>query len=407
MEKDNATTTEGAPAQREDRVTVHWVGDISLNGSLCSPQCHQSLQDRMAKLQREAGPCEVCVGNFEAPLWGDGSENLLKKTRVCTTEQTARCILPLGLDLVFRGNNHVYDCREAGFRNTSAFLRENGIEFLGAGTNPEEAARPVILNRSGVSLGFLNYVHQNTHPSLPADAGISLNYFEEERALSEIVDLSRRVDAVLLYLHWGAEELVRLPSLAQRRFGRRAVEAGARVVVFDHAHCLQPHEPWGHGHIIYGLGNFIFGDLPDGPWPVLARHAAIARIGISRVGAVEVSFRYLLRRDQLLDWDDRKSRARSHTRLNRCLRLTKGQYRIIYECEKIYQHGIVPCLQFVAKHGGIFPSLCKIRKRHLQKAAAMMGHRSRGAAPEKAENGLQQRCELSSGCLGVHEHASE
>jgi len=363
----NSKARSGYPAVNNANVTIHWVGDISLNGYFCSPQCHQALRDRMAKLRREAGPCDICVGNFEAPIWGDGSENLLKKTRVCTTEQAAECILPLGLDIVFLGNNHAYDCREAGFRNTSAFLKKNGIQFLGAGITPEEAASPLILEKRGLKLGFLNYVHPNTNPCIPADAGIFLNSFEERRALSEIADLSRKVDAVLLYLHWGAEELVRLPDQAQRRFARLAVEAGAKVVFFDHAHCLQPHERWRNGHILYGLGNFIFGDSPDARWPTLAWPTAMANIEVSHECVETVNFRYLCRRNTIPDWDDRKSRFWSHKRLNFYICFSDRVYRILYGWEKFYQSEIAPCFRFIKKSGGIIPSLFKIRKRHFSK----------------------------------------
>lgn len=350
-----------------DRVTLHWVGDISLNGYFCSPQYQSPVRAQMAELRDEAGHCDLRVGNFEAPIWGNGRENLFKKTRVCTTEQAAKCILPLGLDLVFLGNNHVYDCCEEGFQNTTQFLRENGIQFLGAGTSQEEAAQPIIVERQGLALGFLNYVHRNTNPSVPPDAEIFLNYFHEDTALREIQALSAKVDAVLVYLHWGKDELIRLPSPARRRFGRRAVEAGAKVVSFDHAHCLQPHESYGYGHIIYGLGNFLFSDFPSDRWRSLACRTAMASIKISRLRVEGVRFRYLCRKDHIPDWDETKSRVRSHRRLHYCLRLPNRLYSLLYKCERIYQLQIVSCFLFVKKHGGIIPAIFQLRPRHLRK----------------------------------------
>ena len=136
-------------------VILQWVGDISLNEELCNPQHHESIREGMAMLAHEAGPCDLRVGNLEAPIWGDGGVNPLKKPRICTTEQAAKCILPLGLDVVFLGNNHIYDCLEKGFENTAAFLKENNIKFLGAGKSRHEAAQPIILEKKGISLGFL------------------------------------------------------------------------------------------------------------------------------------------------------------------------------------------------------------------------------------------------------------
>jgi len=348
-------------------VIVQWIGDISLNEQLCNPQYHELIRESMDRLGHEAGPCDLRVGNFEAPIWGDGSVNRLRKTRICTTEQAAKCILPLGLDVVFLGNNHVYDCREKGFENTTKFLRENGIRFLGAGTSRDEASQPVILERRGLTLGFLNYVHRNTNPDIPLEAGVFLNYFDEEVALEEISEMSRKVHVLLLYLHWGSQELIRLPSLAQRRFGRRAIETGATVVVFDHAHCLQPHEDWCDGHIFYGLGNFVFGDLPGKKWSSLACRTAMANIEISRECVEKTWLAYMCSENGIPNWDKRKSRSRSQELLNFYIHFSDRVYRILYGWEKFYQSEIAPCFLFIKKSGGIIPSLFKIRKRHFSK----------------------------------------
>ena len=366
--------------KKNNSVIVQWVGDISLNGQFCSPQYHQAIADQMAKLRREAGPCDLRVGNFEAPLWGDGSVNELRKTRICTTIQAAQCILPLGLDLVFLGNNHVYDCREKGFENTIEFLQKHKIKFLGAGRSQSEAAQPVVLKKRGISLGFLNYVHRNTNPSIPPEAGVFLNYFDEKTASKEIAELTRKVDVLLLYLHWGAQELMRLPSLAQRRFGRRAVEMGTTVVVFDHAHCLHPREDWRAGHIFYGLGNFIFGDIPGQNWPDLAYRTAVANITLSRSTVESVRLDNLYRKDCIPVWDDRKSRLRSQKRLNHCIRLSDSIYSILYSWEKLSQLTMVAAVQFIRRSGGIIPSLLRIRKRHFRKIFRAVAGSCRGTS---------------------------
>ena len=353
--------------KNSNSVVLQWVGDISLNEQFCNPQYHASIRERMAKLAGEAGPCDLRVGNFEAPLWGDGGVNQLKEPRVCTTKQAARCILPLGLNVVFLGNNHVYDCREKGFENTVTFLTENNIKFLGAGRSRDDAAQPIVLEKEGISLGFLNYVHRNTNPNLPSDARVFLNYFDEKRALGEIADLSQKVDVVLVYLHWGAEELVRLPNLAQRRFGRQAVESGATVVVFDHVHCLGPHETWKDGHIFYGLGNFIFGSVPGKEWPALACRTAMATIEVSPGRVRKVHLDYLRQKDSLLIWDNRKSRSQSQKRMNFYISFPNSLYSVLYKWERLYQGIIIAYFQFVRKSGGIIPSLFGMRMRHFSK----------------------------------------
>ncbi len=358
--------------KHKNGVTLQWVGDISLNEQFCNPQYHRPIAERMARLRREAGPCDLRIGNFESPLWGDGSVNELRHTRICTTKEAAECIVPLGLDVVFLGNNHVYDCREAGFENTVSFLRKNGIGYLGAGTSPSEAARPLILERRGLSLGFLNYLHPNTNPTLPADARVFPNYFEEKVALANIADLSRQVDVVLVYLHWGQQELIRLPSLEQRQFGRRAVETGAAVVMFDHAHCLQPHEAWRNGHIFYGLGNFIFGTVPGQDWPDRAYRTAVVKIVISAGRVDEVHLRHLYLSSHIPDWDSSRSRARAQRRLDFCIRRPDRTYHVLYAWERLWYRAGVCTIQFIKRSGGLLPALFTIRKHHLIKILRAM-----------------------------------
>ena len=346
---------------------VQWFGDISLNHQFSDPRCHANVKAKMTQLAREAGCCDLRVGNLEAPLWGDGSVNKLKEPRLYTTEQAAKCILPLGLDVVFLGNNHVYDCREEGFKNTIEFLQKHNIKYLGAGNSQHEAAQPITLEKNGISLGIMNYVHRDTNPNVPSEAGVFLNYFDEKTVLKEIASLSQKVDVLLLYLHWGAEELIRLPSIAKRRFARQAVETGATVVVIDHAHCLQPHEYWRDGCVLYGIGNFIFGNVDDRDWPDLAYRTAIANVDISPGRVNSVRLDYLHCEDNIPIQDKKKSWHWSEKRLCFYIRLPESIYNVFYMWEKIYQTIVTSAFQFVKKSGGLIPSLLKIRKRHFSK----------------------------------------
>ena len=161
-------------------------------------------------------------------------------------------------------------------------------------------------------------------------------------------------------------------TTTQRRFARQAVETGATVVVIDHAHCLQPHEDWRHGHIFYGLGNFIFGEGFGQKWPNLARHTAMATIEVASGRVENVRLDYLCQKNCIPEWDNRKSRSRSQKCLNFCIRSPDWIYDIIYELEKFFQLEIVAGLQFIKKSGGIIPALFRIRKRHFLRIIRLM-----------------------------------
>ena len=129
-------------ANREDTVVLQFLGDISLNGLFCDPQYYEELTENMSKLSTELGICDLRLGNWEAPLWGGRGFNILKVPCVCTTEDTAKCVLPLNLDVALLASNHIYDCLENGFENTVRFLEMSGISHLGAGASQEQARKP-------------------------------------------------------------------------------------------------------------------------------------------------------------------------------------------------------------------------------------------------------------------------
>ena len=66
----------------------------------------------------------------------------------------------------------------------------------------------------------------------------------------------------ILYAHWGLEEKHQIVE-DQMRLARMAIDAGFDAVVGCHGHVIQPYEEYKGKPIFYGLGNFIFGDIPN------------------------------------------------------------------------------------------------------------------------------------------------
>lgn len=346
-----------------DAVLLQFVGDISLNGLFCDPQHYSALRQNMTKLAESFGPCDLRIGNWEAPLWGDGRVNVHKRTRVCTTLEAAKCILPLGLNVALLANNHAYDCLEKGFENTTSFLKDNDVSYLGAGTNKTKAEKPLILTRKGIRLGFLNYVDANeTNPNIPQQAQFYLNTIDEERLFVEIADLTSDVDMVIVSFHWG-KELVNYPRLAQRLLARRAIEAGARIVACHHSHCFQGHEKWQKGHIFYSLGNFIFCGLAGWKslqWPRISRNTAVATCVVSKSEVKQVNLTYLRQNGLILQLDKRKSRQKRQNYLNKKLKLNNVRYKRLCQREAMLKLPVMRLFHFVNTSGGFTKALRKI-----------------------------------------------
>jgi poly-gamma-glutamate synthesis protein (capsule biosynthesis protein) len=76
--------------------------------------------------------------------------------------------------------------------------------------------------------------------------------------------------------HWG-RELNRKPQQYQVAAARRAIDAGADLVLGHHPHVLQGIERYRNGLIFYSLGNFAFGSRSNA-----ADRSIIARISLDR-----------------------------------------------------------------------------------------------------------------------------
>lgn len=356
----------------ERTIMVQWTGDISLDGLFCDPQQHESLANNMRDIAIILGKVDLRIGNLESPLWGDGHVNTLKVPRLATTREAARCLLPLELDVVLLGNNHAFDCRLKGFENTIQFLDEHGIAWLGAGRTREEAERPYIIERKGKRIGLLNYVGPETNPNVSPDSGFFLNTLKEDRVVEEVSSLSRDTDIVLVHFHWGSIELVRCPTVRQRRLARKAIEAGARVVVGTHPHCLQGHEFWKGGHIFYSLGNFLFSRYAYIPgrngidWPLFSQEVTIAQCDFSGTRTDFVGRRRFLQKELILKSDTRRSRRISETLSDALLALPDELLNAAWRAETLYQWSFALQIHNVFQRGGAYRAIRRLKWHHLR-----------------------------------------
>ncbi len=203
---------------------------------------------------------DLVIGNLESPLQGNGDENLLKKPRVIAVPNTFENILKLRPSILCLANNHIYDSLEEGYKRTTDFLKNNDIEYIGAGFSSEEASKSLIVEKNDFKIGVLNYLTKDTNPCLPDDCKIRLNFFDLEQALSDIRNLENKVDIRIVVLHWGLDYCC-FPSPRQRDVACALSRAGADIIVGTHAHVIQPVEKIGKTLVAYGLGNFYFPDF--------------------------------------------------------------------------------------------------------------------------------------------------
>ncbi len=343
---------------------VQIFGDISLDGLYCDPQQHSLLSSNMEFISKKIGTADLRIGGWESPLWGNGAINSLKYPRLTTSIEAASSIMPLNFNLAILANNHIYDNGLAGYRNTVDFFERNSIDYIGANDDALLVNKNFIFEKNGISIGILAYVGHETNPNLPDDCPVYLNFIEYDRVISEIRELKKKVDRVLLLLHWGRVELVRIPDAAQRQMARAFIDEGADIIVGSHVHTLQGWEKWNNGIICYSIGNFIFSPhlvLPgriDSLRPLDTRRIGIPEFDIQK-DSITLRWHYLKKGsyDLLLQEDKDGSVEYFHKRLNRVLLKSDRGLNTSYQFERTKSL----LRSFVSKNGGVIKAILSIR----------------------------------------------
>ena len=151
---------------------------------------------------------------------------------------------------------------------TVDLLADAGLIPFGAGRDLADARRPAVVERHGVSFGFVGFnaigETPEAGPRSPGASSVSmpprtgpLDRAELDRVLDDVRRLAARVDVVVVMPHWGTQYTER-PEPIQTYVARQLVRAGADLVVGGHPHWVQGASMIGDGLLVNSLGNFTF-----------------------------------------------------------------------------------------------------------------------------------------------------
>jgi poly-gamma-glutamate synthesis protein (capsule biosynthesis protein) len=210
------------------------------------------LFDRVRSLLDCADLCFCNLENvFTTATDGIPAQAHLLKAR----PESLTAIQAAGFNVVSLANNHIFDYREQGLRDTRAALEALEIKACGAGSDLRDARQPVIMEQRGVRFGFLAYTVKGVQSATEQRAGAAVLDMEQMRL--DIQALVPQVDHVILSIHAGLE-FVDYPHPDFRESCRALVRIGVRLVIGHGPHVLQGAERYGAGLICYSLGNFVF-----------------------------------------------------------------------------------------------------------------------------------------------------
>jgi poly-gamma-glutamate synthesis protein (capsule biosynthesis protein) len=207
----------------------------------------------MRRLLRGA---DLAIANFENPA-PDAFRFHASGTVFSADPALIEGLRNAGIDWVSLANNHIRDAGATGIADTIRNLNRWGIAHGGAGANLAAARRARLLRAGGSRIAVLAYdAIARSYGAGPSTAGSA----QLSRAVvRQDVRTARRAgaDVVIVFPHWGTEYDA-TPFTAQQRLAHIAIDAGADLVIGNHAHWAGAMEVYKGRPIWYALGNFVF-----------------------------------------------------------------------------------------------------------------------------------------------------
>jgi hypothetical protein len=199
---------------------------------------------------------DLAIANFENPA-PDQARWHTSGTVFHAEEDLIDGLVEAGIDYVSLANNHIGDAGNAGVLQTIDNLDERGLAHSGAGKDLDAARKPAMLEANGVTVAVLGYdaiarayfAADGEPGSAQLSKGISRNDIKWAREAG--------ADIVVVFPHWGVEYQAE-PFAAQQQLAHDIIDAGADMIIGNHAHWAAAMEVYEGKPIWYGLGNFVF-----------------------------------------------------------------------------------------------------------------------------------------------------
>jgi poly-gamma-glutamate synthesis protein (capsule biosynthesis protein) len=280
------TTAQRGSSKAEEPLELTFVGDVIFGryrdaGYDPIPEGDYPVFADIAETLK----ADVVVGNLETPVIRNLPQDSPIGSRYSfgASMEHAKLLQGGGFTAMSLANNHWWDLREDGVKQTPAILGELGIEALGEASFEGPAIRVESLEAKGWRIGFVAFTTRSNaviQEGMPAFGFIAARDVDEK--VVPVLEAARADhDLLVVVVHWG-DEYADVPSLVQRRAAHAMIDAGANLVIGHHPHVLQGVETHGDGLVAYSLGNFLFENINEPP-----RLTGVLRVKVGSDGCLE------------------------------------------------------------------------------------------------------------------------
>jgi len=186
---------------------------------------------------------DVVHANLEGPIKGEGKKGGTAMV-FSFNEDVAPLLKDHGFDMVSIANNHALDQGPTGRDTTIAALDSAGVGWCGH-PSEEDPESVYYGEANGSKYAFVCFHDINTK-------------INSEDAVDLIWNVKKKVDFVIVSVHWGYEYKHQPDQKRQVKLAHSFIDAGADFIIGHHPHVVQNFEEYNGRLIFYSLGNFIF-----------------------------------------------------------------------------------------------------------------------------------------------------
>jgi len=242
----------------KNRLTIFAVGDIMLDRGVeyeIKKEGNGDYKFPFLKIADYLKKADILFGNLESVI-SDKGEKVGSIYSFRANPKAINGLVFASFDVLSVANNHVFDYGRLAIEDSLKRLKNDGIDYVGAGFSEEEVRSGIIKEIKGTKICFLAYTDKGSEywQAKVNNSGIG---WLDDKIIDDIKKAKERSDLVIVSMHFG-DEYQDQQNKEQEYFAKLAIDSGADLIIGSHPHTVQPVEKYKQGWIAYSLGNFVF-----------------------------------------------------------------------------------------------------------------------------------------------------
>ncbi|MFO8050923.1 MAG: CapA family protein [Thermoplasmatota archaeon] len=273
-------------ADADEHTTLIFMGDLVFDGAIGERIETYGTDYPFEEIMEHIDDADLTFANLETPVSDRGVEEEGKYCTFRSDPSTIGCLEYAGIDAVSLANNHCLDYGYDALNDTMGYLDDAGIGHAGIWyDDPIENAsmqRPVILEASGLTFGFLAYTenvrdHWMAAGELPGPLPLDRDLMEKD-----IVYARDLVDVLIVSIHWRKwPQYTKSPEEGDMDLCRDLIDRGADIIMGHGPHTVHQVEGYGDGLILYSLGNAVMDTADES-----SDHSYVAKVKVDNDGSI-------------------------------------------------------------------------------------------------------------------------